>query len=198
MPINALTLLLLNLAQNVKTGPASGKQGAEGGRQAATYAAKALETPDTGFLPERSAALKTKPASEPPPVQPPALLPLPLRSALFPEARFFAGTEDEKQDADASAKSRPVAELLVCLVTQNLGNIWIMLSFRQDSLCVKYFTGEQAASQMLRKNFTLLRAGLKEAGFKEVSLSTQTRAGLGMVEEELLPRLEQHLLDHRI
>ncbi len=199
MHINALTLLLLNLARQGggKTDPASGKQGGGGVRNTATPAGKAPEIPDTGLLPERSSAPKTKPASEPP-VPPPALTPLPLRSALFPEARFYAGAEDEKQGAGASAKSRPVSELFICLVTQNLGNIWIMLSCRQDSLHVKYFTGDQAVSKMFRENFPPLRAVLKEAGFKEVSLSTQTRAKLATVGEELLPRLERHLLDHRI
>lgn len=196
MNINALALLLLDFAkQNSKISPAARAEGTAGARGAAGTPKNAAKILNTGPLPERAPASEAKQAPEQP-AQPPAFAPLPLRSALFPEARFFARVGKEKPGSNAGAQQ--VAELFICLVTENLGRIWVALFCRKDFLSVKYFTSNSAASKTLRENFPSLREDLIEAGFKEVSLSSQTRAELGAIADGLLPRFERHLLDQRI
>lgn len=196
MNINALTSLLLELANQStsKVTPALRAEGVAGVRGVAASVKKGLEALTDGKRAKSSTGLETKQTAEQP-AQLPAFTPLPLRSGLFPEARFFAGLGGEKAGA---AGKEPASDIFICLATETLGRIWAGLSCRKDFISVKFFTGSETSSKVLREDFPSLREDLKEAGFKEVSLTSRARAELGLVVDGLLPRFEQHLLDRRI
>ncbi|OQA11041.1 MAG: Flagellar hook-length control protein FliK [Firmicutes bacterium ADurb.Bin373] len=125
----------------------------------------------------------------------PAFIPLPLRTDLFQEARFFARPGEEKEGAGTN---REAEEIFICLITENLGRIWVGIAMRNDFLSVKYFTEREASNKTLRQNFPPLREELKSIGFSRVSLISQARTELGAVVEGLLPKFEAHLLDRKI
>lgn len=195
--INGLTTLLLELAYqgSGKISPAAKAEGVARIRDATVAGKRVLEGADTGPPTGQSTRAETKQTAEQP-VHPPAFTPLPLRSDLFREARFFARLGEEK--AGATAPREPATEIFICLVTENLGRVWVGLSCRSDFLSVKYFTDNEPTSKILKENFPPLRENLKEIGFIEISLTSRARAELGAVVEGLLPRFEEHLLDRKI
>jgi len=197
MNINLLTNLLFELTNRnvVKVSPASKTEGAASTRDTLALGKKVLEALDTGSHEKHSTRVETKQTAEPT-VNPPAFTPLPLRSELFPEATFFARLGE--REAKSTADSESVTEISIHIVTGNLGHIWINLSSRNDFLSVKCFTDSENSSKILRENFPHMRDDLKELGFQEVSLTSQARAGLGRLTDELLPKFEAYLLNRKI
>jgi len=96
------------------------------------------------------------------------------------------------------AGEEPGGEIFACLITENLGTVWICLTCKKNFLSVKYFTDQEASNRVLKENFSPMRGELKEIGFMEVSITSQTRTELGAIVEGLLPKIEQHLLDRKI
>lgn len=197
MNINQLSNLLSELAnRNInKISPPGKTDGAAGLREAVNPGKKVLEALTTGTLEKQAPRAETKQTAEPV-VQQPAFTPLPLRSGLYPEARFFARMEERKDTS--AADSAPVTEIFIQVVTGHLGHIWINLSSQHNYLSVKYFTDNEDTSKILRENFPPLREDLKTIGFPEVSLTSQARAALGRLTEELLPKFEAYLLNQKI
>lgn len=198
MNINGLTTLLLELAyqSSSKISPATKVEGVARLRDATVAGKKALEAVDNGTPAGQPARVETKQTEEQsaPPL---AFTPLPLRSDLFPEARFFARLGQEK--AGTATPGDQASEIFICLITENLGRVWVGLSCRKDEfLSVQYFTDNKPASRVLKENFPLIRADLKAIGFAEISLTSRARAELGAVVEGLLPRFEEHLFDRKI
>jgi len=198
MNINLLTNLLFEMTnRNInKVSPAPKPEGAASTRDAMALGKKVLEALDSSQPEKLAARVETKPGIETT-VNSPAFTPLPLRSELFPEARFFARL-NERSAADSAAVDRPVTEIFVHIDTDNMGHIWINLSWQGNFLSVKYFTENENSSKILRENFSPIRADLKEIGFNEVSLTSQARAGLGGLTNELLPKFEAYLLNKEI
>lgn len=197
MNINGLTTLLLELANqgSGKISPAAKAEGVTRIRDVTLAGKKALEGTDTGHPAGQSTRVEAKQTAEQP-VHSPAFTPLPLRSDLFREARFFARFGGEK--TRTIAPREPATEIFVCLVTENLGRIWVGLSCRNNSLSVKHFTDNEPTSKILKEHFPPLRENLKEIGFTEISLTSRAKTELGAVVEGLLPRFEEHLIDRKI
>lgn len=198
MNINGITAILQELANQSTslTSPAARTVATAPVRDATAAAQKAVEAEGVSLaagLPVRVEAQQTTPQPLPVPV----FIPLPLRSELFPEVRFFARPEEEKPEAKA-AEHKEIMDIFICLITERLGRVWVGLFCRKDSLSVKCFTDQEMTNKVLRQNFTPLRESLKEIGFKEVSLTSQARLELGAIVEGLLPKFESHLLDHKI
>ncbi|OPY58232.1 MAG: hypothetical protein A4E55_01051 [Pelotomaculum sp. PtaU1.Bin035] len=198
MNINTLTNLLFELAsRNInKVSPAVKTEGVAHARDAMALGKKMLETIDTSLQERRPAQVETKQQFEQP-VTPPAFTPLPLRSELFPAARFYTRLDEDKTGA-ASAAREPANEIFIYLATANLSNIWVRISSKKDFLSVKCFTDNGETSKILRENFPLITLDLKEIGFTEVCLTSQTRAELRGIVEELLPKFEAYLLNRKI
>ncbi|MDF9409981.1 MAG: Flagellar hook-length control protein FliK [Pelotomaculum sp. PtaB.Bin013] len=198
MNINLLTNLLFEMTnRNIsKVSPAPKPEGAASTRDAMALGKKVLEALDNSQPEKLPTRVETKQIIEPT-VNSPAFTPLPLRSELFPEARFFARL-NERNAADSATVDRPVTEIFVHIDTDNMGHIWINLSWRNNFLSVKYFTENENSSKILRENFSPIRDALKEIGFNEVSLTSQARAGLGGLTNELLPKFEAYLLNREI
>jgi len=198
MNISLLTNLLFELSnRNIsKVSPAPKTEGAASARDAMALGKKVLDaldnTPHAGY----SSRAETKQTVEPT-VNQPAFTPLPLRSELYPEARFFARL-DERNASDSTTANKTATEIFVYIDTDNMGQIWINLSWRNNCLSVRYFTDNERSSEILRENFFPIRDELKEIGFQEVSLTSQARAGLGGLTNEVLPKFEAYLLNKKI
>lgn len=197
MNINAISSILMELTyQNSNvTAPATRTEGVFQVRDATAAMKEALEAGGA-----KATALQTTTAETPQqkaeqPFSIPPFIPLPLRSELFQEARFFARLGEEKTNADGG---REAEVFFICLITENLGRIWIGVACRNDFLSVKCFTDQEGSNIILRQNFSPLREELKTIGFSEVSLTSQARAELGAVVEGLLPKFEAHLLDRKV
>lgn len=196
--INALTTLLLDLAYpgSNKISPATKAESVARIRDANVAGKKALGVMDAGNLTGQPARVETRQTEEQS-AHHLAFTPLPLRSDFFPEARFFAKHGGKK--AGAADPEEQASEIFICLITENLGRVWVDLSCRNNEfLSVKYFTDNEPASRVLKEGFSLLRDDLKNIGFAEIALTSRARAELGAVVEGLLPRFEEHLLDRKI
>jgi hypothetical protein len=197
MNINAITSILTELTyQNSNvTSPATRAEGVAQVRDMTAAAREALEAEGVKTSALQTARTETTQQKTEQPFSIPAFIPLPLRSDLFPEARFFARLGEEKTGAGAG---REAEEFFICLITENLGRIWIGVACRSDFLSVKCFTDQEGPNKILRQHFPPLRDDLKTIGFKEVSLTSQARTELGAVVEGLLPKFEEHLFDRKI
>jgi len=196
MNISIITNLLLELAnQNVsKVSPAPKTEGVARARDALALGKKVLETVDAGLQERHSSRVETKQTTEQP-ITPPAFIPLPLQSEIFPGARFYARLD--RESAAAAAAQEQVKEIFIYLITENLGHIWISLSLRKDFLSVRCFTDNEMSGKILRENFSLIKDDLQKIGFTEVSLTSQVRNGLAGI-EELLPKFEACLLNQKV
>jgi len=198
MNIYGIKAILQELAyqSNSLTSPAARTEATAPVRDVTTAAQKAVGTEGVNLTtgqPVRVEAQQTTPQPLPVPV----FIPLPLRSELFPEVRFFARPEEKKSGAKA-AEHNETMDIFICLITETMGRVWVGLFCRQDCLSVKCFTDQEMTSKVLRQNFAPLRESLQEVGFKEISLTSQARLELGAVVEGLLPKFESHLLDHKV
>ncbi len=198
MNIYGITAILQELAyqSNNLTSPAVRAEAAAPVHDATLAAQKAAEADGIRHMsgrPAQAEAQQTAPQALPVPV----FMPLPLRSDLFPETRFFVRPVEEKSEAQTAEPDQNM-DIFICLITETMGRVWVGLFCRKDYLSVKCFTDQESTNKILRQNFTPLRESLKEIGFKEVSLTSQARLELGAVVEGLLPKFESHLLDHKV
>lgn len=123
----------------------------------------------------------------------PPFVPLPLRSEIYPNARFYARFPREKAAAGETVPATPA--VFLCLVTENLGILWFGLTLRDSGLAINCFTESEEANRTVTENFSTLREELLSAGFSSVSLSSCRRSELGLLAAEILPKFEMHLLD---
>ncbi len=195
MNINALTTLLQELAyqSSSKVSPAEKAEGASRVRDAIAAGGKpaAGAGPAGAQINQAEAKLNQEQL-----FIPPAFAPLPMRSELFQEARFFARLNE--RNAGTAVHQAQASDIYICLITENLGRVWVNLTYRNDELLVKCFTDQDSSNKVIRKNLPLLQEDLMSIGFKEVFISSQARHELGAVVEGLLPKFEMHLLDRKI
>lgn len=198
MNINSLTSLLYELTnRNIsKVSPTAKTENAESTRNAMVLDKKVLEALDTTQHTRYTAKAENQRPAEPT-VSQPVFTPLPFRSEIFPEAKFFARL-DERNAASATSKGSDDIEVIVYLDTENMGHIWINLSLLNNSLSVKYYTENEGSSKLLRENFLPIKNDLKKIGFQEVSLISQTSADLSGLTNELIPKFEAFLVNLKI
>ncbi|NLI11814.1 flagellar hook-length control protein FliK [Pelotomaculum propionicicum] len=198
MNIYGITAILQELAyqSNSLTSPAARTEATAPVHDVTMAAQKVVEAEGLNLAAGQPVQVEAQQTS-PQPLPVPVFLPLPLRSDIFPEARFFVRPEDEKPEAKA-AEHDQIMDIFICLITETMGRVWVGLFCRKEYLSVKCFTDQESTNKLLRQNFTPLRESLKEIGFKEVSLTSQARLELGAVVEGLLPKFESHLLDHKV
>lgn len=196
MNINALTAILQELAyqSSNRTAPATRAENVAQVHDLIITAQKMVEAAGTSSTGLATQANIEQTTEQPFPIL--SFVPLPLRSELFPEARFFAGLGEDKTTAPAGQEM--VEEIFICVVTEKLGQVWIGLACRNDFLSVKCFTEQEMSNKIIRENFPALRNDLKTIGFKEVSLTSRTRSELGAFAEAQLPKFEEHFLNRII
>lgn len=199
MNINSLGGLLLELAHsNVsRVAPSPNSASLDNTRDASALGKKVLEGLDSGKFEKQAGNLRPEaPKAAEPNVSQPGFTPLPLRSDLFPGARFFTRLGDGEENGATIDGDN--AEVFVYVETEHMGPIWVSLSWVNNSLSVKYYTENEDASKTIKENFSDMRGELIESGFHEVSLTSQSRTNLGHITSELLPKFDAYLLNQRV
>lgn len=195
MNISGIASLLLELAGQAgsKVAPVPRAEGAGKARGAGELARKPQAAPPGG---EEAGSTPSPDQQAAPARDYPLFVPLPLRSEIYPHARFYARFLREKGAGEKRAPVTPA--VFLCLVTENLGTLWFGLTLRDEGLMVNCFTESEEANRTLTENFPLLREELLSAGFSTVSLTSCRRSELGLLAAEILPKFEMHLLDRRV
>lgn len=176
MQINSMIPLLLSIL----TGQAGKKvekplprQGIEGTTRQATErttaadAARVLKSVSEGDL-----KISQQPAAG---QNLPEFLPLPLKTPLFPESRFFV---KNNRDGATETRNDPQANVFIRLRTNQMGILWLSLSAKKESLSLAFYTENEASTQILRDSFPVLTEGLQELGYPTVSVAGITRPGI--------------------
>ncbi|MFA4886258.1 MAG: hypothetical protein WC601_10870 [Desulfotomaculaceae bacterium] len=103
MNIYGITAILQEMAyqSNSLTSPAARTEAAARVHDVTTAAQKAIETEGVNLTAGQSMRVEAQ-QTTPQPLPVPVFIPLPLRSELFPEVRFFARPEEEKSEAKAA------------------------------------------------------------------------------------------------
>jgi hypothetical protein len=199
MNFSSLSSLLHDLTSNHinRVTPAPKAQSAESARDPSAFGKKYLEGLGNAKLAKHVG--KTPAGANKAPETVPAQLsfaPLPLRSELFQEARFFIRLDEhdpENQSTDAQN-----SEIFIYVETEHMGPIWVSLHWIHNNLSVKYYTENEGTSKILREGFSTIRGDLLETGFHEVALASQSRANLGGITNELLPKFDAYLLNQKV
>lgn len=106
----------------------------------------------------------------------PDILPLPYKTPLFPESRFFIKNDRESQAAPNGADGP--ASVFVRLKTDNLGVIWIHLASKNQALSISFYTQEDSYTGMIREGLPDLVEGLRLLGYPDVRAAGITRPGI--------------------
>lgn len=105
----------------------------------------------------------------------PDFLPLPLRSPLFDESRFFM--KNNREEASGREDAAP-CNVFVNLRTNSLGSLWIYLSAGKESLTVSFFTEEESFTSLINDSIPGLVEELQKQGYSTVKAAGITRPGI--------------------
>lgn len=105
----------------------------------------------------------------------PDFLPLPLKSPLFTESRFYI--KNQREDSRSAGKDGATG-VFIRLRTANLGVIWISLSAGGQSLALSFYTENEEYTASLKEIFPVLEEGLQKMGYASVSVAGLTRPGI--------------------
>jgi len=199
MNIYSLGSLLLELAHsNVnRVAPTPKAAGLESTRDPSAFGKKVLEGLDLSKFEKQAGNLRSESQKTAEPnTNQPNFAPLPLRSELFPGARFFIRLDD--RDENGNVIHGQHSEIFVYVETDHMGPIWVSLAWINNSLSVKYYTENEETSKILKESFPEMRGDLIETGFHEIALTSQSRNNLGSITSELLPKFDAYLLNQRV
>jgi hypothetical protein len=96
-------------------------------------------------------------------------LPLPLKSELYPDAKFYRQVNDEEksgQDGDENQN-----RLVFGLKTASLGDIYFLVVQRESNLSIQCAASKLQTVDVLRKGFAELEKKLKRLGWQKVHYS---------------------------
>ena len=97
----------------------------------------------------------------------PVLLPLPLRSPLFPDTQFFVFRRygEEKQGRE---NEEGETGIVFSLATASLGRLFFMLTRKKDSISINCHTETGAVAARLNSRAEELKQQMRETGFEKV------------------------------
>ncbi|MFZ5645955.1 MAG: hypothetical protein ACOY46_20560 [Bacillota bacterium] len=110
----------------------------------------------------------------------PDFLPLPLKSPLFEESRFFI--KNYREDSAEQENERPCS-VFINLRTDNMGSLWIHLMAKSQSLTLSFYTEKEYYTSLINKSFSELVEDLTEIGFSSVKVAGITRPGIKSCED---------------
>jgi len=140
-----------------------------GKEQAAAKPAARPQLPPApaGAAGEETAAARLRTAESGDPV----LLPLPLKSTLFPDARFFIfhRPQDEKRE-NRSRGGEEAAEtgIAFSLATRHLGRLFFTLARRAETINIACYAEREETAARLASRSAELQRQLQSAGFARV------------------------------
>ncbi|MCL4440657.1 MAG: flagellar hook-length control protein FliK [Firmicutes bacterium] len=104
----------------------------------------------------------------------PDFLPLPLKSPLFTESRFFIKNPREESSGEESSH----CSVFVNLLTDSMGSLWIYLASGKESLAVSFYTEDESFTSLINQSIPALLEELKKIGYPTVKASGITRPGI--------------------
>lgn len=119
---------------------------------------------------ERTAIVRE---NQPPPsstADNPQFLPLPLKTPLFPESRFYISSR-EQQKAKQTGGGYESTDLFVELETSNMGRLWFGIISRDNKLGIRCLAENNKVVKELSKEMQALEKTLYRLGFDDVSLN---------------------------
>ncbi|MFZ5649881.1 MAG: flagellar hook-length control protein FliK [Bacillota bacterium] len=105
----------------------------------------------------------------------PDVLPLPYKSPLFSESRFYIKNDSESR---ATSGTDTPASLFMRLKTDNLGVIWIHMAARSKSLSISFYAEEDSYTGIIREDLPHLVESLRKLGYPDVRAAGITRPGI--------------------
>ncbi|MFZ5595770.1 MAG: hypothetical protein ACOY31_02005 [Bacillota bacterium] len=105
----------------------------------------------------------------------PDFIPLPLKSPLFAESRFFI--KNDRENPAVTADREP-AGVFINLRTENLGNLWIALYAGAGSLTLSFYSDSETSTAHVRGIIPDMVESLKDMGYQSVSAAGITRPGI--------------------
>lgn len=177
MQINNMLPVLLEIltgqARQNKVNKPAPRQGADGlARQGAEKTAATAASTEVRNTAEGDLQVSRQPA---PGQGLPDFLPLPLRSPLFTDSRFFI--KNGREDTPGPGEDRP-ANVFIRLRTENLGVLWISLAAGNESLALFFYTESETYTVPLKESFPSLVDGLQKLGYTSVNVAGITRPGI--------------------
>lgn len=167
-----LNILLERTIQKKVERPTSGQDAGEIKRHAAAGAGEAAATASTGKAGEGEMKAPSSPSAG---QALPDILPLPYKSPLFSESRFYIKNDSE---STAAAGADIPASLFIRLKTDNLGVIWIHMAAKSESLSITFYSEEDSYTGMIRQDLPDLLEGLRKLGYTGVRAAGITRPGI--------------------
>ena len=104
----------------------------------------------------------------------PDFLPLPLKSPLFTESRFFIKNQREESSGEESGP----CSVFVNLLTESMGSLWIYLASGKESLTVSFYTEDDSYTRLINQSIPSLLEELKKIGCPSVKAAGITRPGI--------------------
>lgn len=119
---------------------------------------------------------QSKPAAEPSPGGSlPDFLPLPLKSPLFNESRFFVKNDREESTREAGNST---CSIFINLRTDSMGSLWIYMASGSQSLTLSFYTESDAFTALINESLPVLVEELKKTGYPSVKAAGITRPGI--------------------
>ncbi|MEG6512560.1 flagellar hook-length control protein FliK [Desulforamulus ruminis] len=146
----------------------------------------AVKTPGAKNLPQPEAA----PANRQDEL---SYVPLPLRSQIYEDARFYY----KLRDFSAKTEENGEVKVLFSIHTDLLGQLWFTLTAQPGKLLsVQCITENNEAAEAFRAASTALQEELSEVGYPSVILSCRTQPGIrGIADlDPDFPAAEAHFL----
>ncbi|AQS58005.1 flagellar hook-length control protein FliK [Desulforamulus ferrireducens] len=105
----------------------------------------------------------------------PPYVPLPLRTPLYKDAKFYW----KLRDLSAKVQANGEAKVIFSVNTTNLGLLWFTLSTQENKhLSVQCITETSALADIFRSSAELLQRELTEVGYESVLVSCRMQPGI--------------------
>ncbi len=115
-----------------------------------------------------------KPTTAERPEQPP-YVPLPLRTPLYEDARFYW----KLKELSAKVQENGEAKVIFSVNTDTLGTLWFTLTSQESKyLSVQCLTEASLVAEVFRGSSELLQRELTEAGYENVVVSCRIQTGI--------------------
>lgn len=102
-------------------------------------------------------------------------VPLPLRSEIYQDARFYGKLQDFRYKAGDQGETR----MIFCLRTNNLGQLWFNLVIEPGKLLsIQCLTENNQSAGLFRQSSELLKTQLADLGFASVIVSCRQKPGI--------------------
>lgn len=100
----------------------------------------------------------------------PLLLPLPLKTPLYPETQFYVLRKqgEQKKEQDAAAEESEESGVVFGLATHSMGNLFFYLTAKEDAINIACHAESKQFAARLAAHSGELKEQVQKTGFKQV------------------------------